>query len=46
MDLSRRDLFKAIGSAGIAMSTLGFNVKEVKAATSDVAFPVCGILSQ
>jgi formate dehydrogenase major subunit len=35
MNLSRRELFKVTGKAGagLALTTLGFNVKEVKAAT-------------
>lgn len=35
MDLSRRDLLKVIGSTGLAMTALGFDAKEVKAATAD-----------
>ena len=37
MKISRRDLFKATGAAGagIAMTALGLDVKEVKAATKD-----------
>jgi formate dehydrogenase major subunit len=37
MDLSRRDLFKAVGSmgAGLALAEFGFDVKEVEAATAE-----------
>lgn len=36
MDLSRRDLLKAVGGAGLAMTALGLDVKEIRAATSDI----------
>jgi formate dehydrogenase major subunit len=35
VNLSRRDLLKVVGSTGLAMATLGFDAKKVKAATAD-----------
>jgi formate dehydrogenase major subunit len=35
MDLSRRDLLKAVGGAGLALTALGLDAKQVKAATAD-----------